>query len=49
MTSRTGGYAESPIGRTAGGCLKRLMISMVLLLITLGVAVFLFGRALLGL
>ncbi|MET0388316.1 MAG: hypothetical protein ABW321_20250 [Polyangiales bacterium] len=36
------------IGRAAGGCLTRLLLAGVLLVIALGSAVFLFGRALLG-
>jgi hypothetical protein len=49
MPTRTARYRERlPIERGAGGCLKRLLIVMLLLSLALASAVFLFGRALLG-
>jgi hypothetical protein len=46
---RAGRYRERPlVGRGAGGCVKRLLLTMVLLLLALGSAVFVFGGALLG-
>jgi hypothetical protein len=49
MSARGGRYRERPaIGRGAGGCLKRLLLGIVLLFIAAVSAVFVFGRALLG-
>jgi hypothetical protein len=49
MSTRGGRYRERPaIGRGAGGCLKRLLLGIVLLFIAVVSAVFVFGRALLG-
>ncbi len=49
MPHRTARYRGMPrFGRGAGGCLKRLLLSMVFLFIALAGAAFVFGRALLG-
>lgn len=49
MPTRATRYRERPaIGRNLGGCLKRAILGVVLLLIALASAVFMFGRALLG-
>lgn len=39
---------KPPIGRSAGGCLMRLVLFIVLLFVALAGAAFMFGRALLG-
>ena len=42
-------YRETPrLGRATGGCLKRLLLTMVLMFVALAAAAFVFGRALLG-
>jgi hypothetical protein len=47
MPSRTRYRERTPaIGRMAGGCVKRLLVGMLLLFLALGTAVFVFGRAL---
>lgn len=47
--SRSARYRERPaIGMGAGGCLKRLLLAVVLLFIALASGVFVFGRALIG-
>jgi hypothetical protein len=49
MPSSTARYRMEPrIRRRTGGCLKSLLLSLVLLLLALGSVVFVFGRALLG-
>lgn len=41
-------HERPPVGRGAGGCLVRLLLGMVLVVIALVSAVFFFGRALVG-
>ena len=49
MPSRTARYRDRPvIGMGTGGCLKRLLLAIVLLFIALASGVFVFGRALLA-